>query len=159
VTPRPSRSRPHPSAGLIAGVVVATIGFLLPWFKQSDQAQWWYSGIEYLQDDDRGGWTLIAYVLLAVTLVAAIWAGGSDVAAVVALTAGVAAALFAGVVVAASLAVTDGEYITDVSGRAFSVGIPIMVVGFGVVIAAGVHAVAFQVVADLEDRIRRRTTS
>jgi hypothetical protein len=153
----PRRSRPVPSVGLIGGVVVAVVGYLLPWF--ADGPSGWFSGILYLRQGWDAGWTLWPLVFFAVALVAAVWAGGSDAAAVISLTASVVAGVYAVCVIAASLVATGVDSFIAVMDLQFTVGMPILAAGLGIAIAAGCHTLAASVVAELEDRIRRRTTS
>jgi hypothetical protein len=160
VAARPSGSRPHPSVGLIAGVLVAAGGYLLPWFKAGTGYGWWYSGAEYIRSGEGGGWTLWTIALLAVALVAAVWAGGSEVAAGLSVTAGIAAAVLAATAVAAGLVATGlkADSLDVVTQLPFSIGIPLMGVGFGLVVASGCGAIASGIAADVEERIRRRMT-
>ncbi|QJU53492.1 hypothetical protein SCB71_09570 [Herbiconiux sp. KACC 21604] len=149
------RALPSPSAGLIAAVVLAAIGYLLPWFKGA-RAEWWYSGWRYLTQSD-GGWTTITLVLLAAALVAAVWAGEGDLPAVLALTTLVAALVVAVLVVAASIAAIGSiEGSDSVAELDFGIGVPVMAVGFGLGVATGCHAIASAVAADTEARIRAR---
>lgn len=145
-----------PSVGLLAGTVVATGGYLLPWFKPDADHGWWYSGLEYATASGGGGWTLWTFVFLAIALVAAVWAGGNEIAASVSLIATVAASVFAISVVAVSLADRpDSPFLSDVAGMPFGVGLPLLAVGLGISLVAGIYAIASLLVSELESRLRR----
>lgn len=153
---RTRRRRPVPSVGLLAGTVVATAGYLLPWFKPDADRGWWYSGLEYATASGGGGWTLWTFVFLALALIAAIWAGGNEVAASISLIATVAAAVFATFVVAVSLADRpDSPFLSDIAGMPFGVGLPILAVGLGISLVAGCYAIASLLITHLESRLRR----
>jgi hypothetical protein len=141
-------------------VVVAAGGYLLPWFKEQPGYDWWYSGTEYIRSGEGGGWTLWTIVFLIAALVAAVWAGGSEVAAGLSVVAGIAAAVFAMTGVAAGLAAigAGSHTMSEVTQLPFSIGLPLMAVGFGIIIASGIGAIASVVAAQAEERMRRRMT-
>jgi hypothetical protein len=147
-----SPRRPAPDPGLIAGVVVAAIGYVLPWFRLG-RREWWYSGWGFVAEDG-GGWTLWVFLLLAAALAAGVWARENQVAAALGLTALVGALLFAATVVAASLA--EAGDVGGVAGIELGLGIPLMAIGFGLGIAGVVVSISAISAAEAEDAIRRR---
>ena len=55
------------------GALVSVIGFFLPWFKYTQDAQWWYSGWEPIFYDNTSGTALVCgliFVVYAVLLFA-----------------------------------------------------------------------------------------
>jgi len=134
--------KPAPSAGVLAGIVVATIGYLLPWFKLQEGYSWWVSGLEYLTLSTGGGWTIWTLPMLALALIAGLYAGRSAVAGGVALVGVVAAAFLALVVVAGSFALVPApSALNTITELPFAIGIPLMAVGFGIAAVGGVVAV------------------
>ena len=99
--------RPAPDAAIITGVLLTTVGYLLPWFRLVPRYEWWYSGTRYLSEG--AGWTGWVLVCLGLTLVAALWADNSLGAAMAATASGVASGLFAVAVVAFSFAQYNGD--------------------------------------------------
>ena len=133
--------RPAPDAAIITGVLLTTVGYLLPWFRLTPRYEWWYSGTRYLSEG--AGWTGWVYVCLGLTLVAALWADNSLGAAMAATTAGVASGLFAVAVVAFSFAQYNGDRgISWAQDMPFGIGLPVLAAGFGLLAAACVRAVA-----------------
>ena len=133
--------KPAPDAAIITGVVLTTVGYLLPWFRLTPRYEWWYSGTRYLSEG--AGWTWWVYVCLVLTLVAALWADASLGAAMAATAAGVASALFAVAVVAFSFAQYNGDRRIDwAQDMPFGIGLPVLAAGFGLLAAACIRAVA-----------------
>ena len=133
--------KPAPDAAIITGVLLTTVGYLLPWFRVTPRFEWWYSGSRYVSEG--AGWTWWVYVCLGLTLVAALWAGDSLGAAMAATTAGVATALFAVAVVAFSFAQYKvGQGIAWAQTMPFGIGLPVLAAGLGLLAAACIRAVA-----------------
>ncbi|MDG4829721.1 hypothetical protein O7627_10445 [Solwaraspora sp. WMMD1047] len=129
--------RPAPNGLLLAGSVVILLGYLLPWFKTDEQKQWWWSGWNYLTLSSGGGWTWWAVFLLVVAIGASCWAGRSLELAQVAVGAATAAMVFASAVVAVSLGgMPERSSINWVGELPFGIGLPLMAIGFGTVVAA-----------------------
>ncbi len=137
--------KPAPDPAIIIGVLLTTVGYLLPWFRLTPRFEWWYSGSRYVSEG--AGWTWWVYVCLGLTLVASLWAGTSLDAAMAATATTVAGGLFAAAVVAFSFAqhgVDRGiEWAQDMP---FGIGLPVLAIGFGVLAAACVRAVAVNAV-------------
>ena len=133
--------KPAPDVAIISGVVLTTIGYLLPWFRLVPRREWWYSGTQYLSEG--AGWTGWVLVCLVLTLVAALWADNSLGAAMAATVAATASALFAMAVVAFSFAQYNGDRgISWAQDMPFGIGLPVLVAGLGLLTAACVRAVA-----------------
>jgi hypothetical protein len=133
--------RPAPDAAIITGVLLTTVGYLLPWFRLTPRYEWWYSGTRYLSEG--AGWTGWVCACLFLTLVAGLWAGTSLGAAMAAMTAAGASALFAVAVVAFSFAQYNGDRRIDwAQDMPFGIGLPVLAAGFGLLAAACVRAVA-----------------
>lgn len=50
---------------LIGGGIVSLVGYLLPWFKFDDRAQWWYGGLSLMTNEGVSGlWIIIVLYLL-----------------------------------------------------------------------------------------------
>ena len=142
--------RPAPDSAIITGVVLTTIGYLLPWFRPTPRFEWWYSGARYLSEG--AGWTWWVYVWLGLTLVAGLWARTSLGAAMAAMAAAVASALFSAAVVAFSFAQFDvGLGISWAQKMPFGIGLPVLAAGFGLLAASCVHAVAVNAVTTTAD--------
>ncbi|MFF5175406.1 hypothetical protein ACFY3U_22625 [Micromonospora sp. NPDC000089] len=128
---------------VVLGVLLATSGYLMPWFRIAAGYSWSFSGWTYASLDSGGGWTLITLVWLAVTAVAGCWARASSAAALTALTGGIGAMIFALTVVAASFTEFPQRGYSDaIAHLPFGVGLPVMAAGFGLLIAGAVRAVA-----------------
>lgn len=133
--------RPAPDVLLLAGAVVALLGYLLPWFKVSDGNRWWYSGWNYLTFSTGGGWTWWTVVFLLVAIAASCWAGRVVELALVAAGAGTAAMFFAAAVVAVSLgAMPERSSSNWVGELPFGIGLPLMALGFGTIAAGALAA-------------------
>lgn len=153
MTDNSSGLRPAPDPIVIAGALVSLAGYLLPWFKISERYRWWISGWGYTSVDSGGGWTLLTIVLLLVAAVAGVWARGSVAPAMIALVSGVAGMLFAVFVVAASFArFPDRSTVNWVGEMPFGLGLPLMALGMGTLLAGAGYAV---VRAALDDRFGR----
>jgi len=134
--------RPAPDAALLIGSLLATAGYLLPWFKQSRSYGWSYSGWAYASLSSGGGWTLWTFVFLAVALVAGVWAHHSVAAAMWGVVGTVGAGLFSAAVVAASFSHVEERgslnYLAEVP---FHIGLPVLAAGLGLALAGGIRAV------------------
>jgi hypothetical protein len=131
---------PAPNGFLLAGTIVAGLGYVLPWFQRQDGYSWWFSGWEFATLSTGGGWTLLVFPALVVALLASLWAGRSVDLARTALTALVAAAFLAVVVVAACFVmVPEPDGINPIADLPFGIGIPLMAVGFGLGVAGAIR--------------------
>ncbi|MEU4564117.1 hypothetical protein AB0F72_37540 [Actinoplanes sp. NPDC023936] len=134
--------RPAPDALIIGGSLVALAGYLLPWFRLQDGYAWSFSGWTYASLSTGGGWTLVTFGWLAVALIAGLWARSSQGAAVTALTCAIGGMMFALLVVAVSFAQFPEQGSSNWVGEIpFDVGLPVMALGFGLLVAGGVRAV------------------
>ena len=107
--------RPAPDALLLVGSATALFGYLIPWFRASRLHQWSYSGWTYLEAE--GGWTWLVVVSLVI-------------------------AVLAGAVVAVSLgALPERDSINWGGELPFGMGMPLMAVGFGAVVAGALGVV------------------
>ena len=130
-----------PDSAIITGVLLTTVGYLLPWFRLTPRFEWWYSGTRYLSEG--AGWTWWVYVCLCLTLVAGLWARTSLEAAMAATAAAMAGAMFVTAVVAFSFAQYNGErYMSWAQDIPFGIGLPVLAAGFGLLAAACIRAVA-----------------
>ena len=135
--------RPAPDAVIVVGGLAALAGYLLPWFRISDSYDWWFSGWEYAALSSGGGWTLITIGWLVLAIGAGGWARAEPAAAMTALVTGVAGLVFALAVVAVSLgAMPDRDSLNWVGQMPFGIGLPLMAVGFGLLLAASARAIA-----------------
>ncbi|MBU8858577.1 MULTISPECIES: hypothetical protein [unclassified Micromonospora] len=136
----PRRYRPAPDLLLLTGSATALVGYLIPWFRASRVHQWWYSGWNYLETE--GGWTWLVVVSLVIAVLAGLWAGRSTAFARLAVGAAVAGMFLAGAVVAVSLgALPERSSINWVGELPFGMGLPLMAVGFGAVVAGALGTV------------------
>ena len=131
-----------PDSLIIVSSVVACFGYLLPWFQISDDYRWWYSGWNYTTSEDGAGWTWLIYVWLAVTLLGGLWARRHVAAAMTTMVATIGAMIFSTVLVGVSLARTGQSNLDDVTEMRLGFGLPILVIGFGLLLAAAVRAIA-----------------
>ncbi|MEV5632013.1 hypothetical protein [Micromonospora tulbaghiae] len=132
--------RPAPDVLLLLGTATALFGYLIPWFRASRRHQWWYSGWNYLEVG--GGWTWWVVVFLVIAVLAGLWAGRSVQCAKLAVGAAVAGMFLAAAVVAVSLgALPERDSINWVGELPFGMGLPLMAVGFGAVVARAPGAV------------------
>ncbi|AGL21486.1 hypothetical protein [Actinoplanes sp. N902-109] len=130
-----------PDAGIIVGVVLTVAGYLLPWFRLESRFEWWYSGWRYLSEG--AGWTWWVFVWLALALIGGLWAGNSLGAATAAVVGTVAAAVFIVSTVAFSFAQYDIDAgISWAKDMPFGIGLPVLAVGLGLLLANGVRAIA-----------------
>ncbi|MBV1851271.1 hypothetical protein [Catellatospora tritici] len=115
-----------------AGAGLALAGYLLPWFKKQDGYLWWYSGWEYADLSNGGGWTLVAIGLLCVSLLTGFWTGRSRAATVGCLVSGIAGAFWSAAVIAASFS-TMGERssLNGLTELPFGIGMPLLAAGLG----------------------------
>lgn len=128
-----------PGWAAFGGVLVATAGYLLPWFRPDDGYEWWFSGLEYATLSSGGGWTLWVFVLLGLALVSSLWAAANPEGAIVSAAASFAAAFVAALVVAASFSsLPSSGAINSIAEIPFGVGIPVMGIGFGLAIAGAI---------------------
>jgi hypothetical protein len=135
--------KPSPDYAMLCGAIAATLGYLLPWFKQSDSYEWWFHGWGYASLSNGGGWTLMTFVFLGLALVASLWAGRSAAAAMGGTVAAIASLVFALAVVAASFsAVPERSSINYITRFPFGIGIPLLAVGLGLLVAGGARAIA-----------------
>ncbi|RBJ05032.1 hypothetical protein DRA43_12630 [Micromonospora provocatoris] len=126
--------RPAPDVLLLLGTATALFGYLIPWFRASRRHQWSYSGWAYLETE--GGWTWLVVVSLGIAVLAGLWAGRSVACAKLAVGAAVAGMFLASAVVAVSLgALPERSSIDWVGELPFEMGMPLMAVGFGAVVA------------------------
>ncbi|RKR90613.1 hypothetical protein BDK92_4991 [Micromonospora pisi] len=132
---------------MLGGSLIALLGYLVPWFKQSGSYDWSYSGWGYASLSNGGGWTLVTFAWLLLAFVASLWAGRSLAAAMTGVVGAVGAAFFALAVVAASFASipeqTNTNYITEFP---VNIGLPLLAGGLGLLFAGGCRAVAVSVV-------------
>lgn len=141
VTASESSFRPAPDFLLLAGAIVALLGYLLPWFKERQSRHWWYSGWNYLTLESGGGWIWWTVVFLVIAIVASCWAGRSVEVAFFAAGAGMAAMFFASAAVAVSLgAMPERDSSNWVGELPFGIGLPLMAVGFGTIFAGALAA-------------------
>lgn len=145
--PRPDTSglaglRPAPDGLAVAGALLAAAGYLLPWFRMQPGYAWSFSGWTYASLTGGGGWTLITFGWLALALAAALWARASPPAAVTTLVGAVGGMMFALSVVAVSFAQFPekgtSNWIVEIP---FDIGMPVMALGFSLLIAGGVRAI------------------
>ncbi|PTA45611.1 hypothetical protein [Micromonospora sp. RP3T] len=142
MTTQDTRPSFAPDAVVVLGALVATVGYLSPWFRVSAGYSWSFSGWAYASLSTGGGWTLLTLAWLLVALVAGGWARAYPGAALTALTAAVGALTFALAVVAASFAeFRERGSINWIADLPFGVGLPLMATGFGLLVAGGVRAV------------------
>ncbi|WP_322411332.1 hypothetical protein [Microbacterium invictum] len=146
----PSRARLSPDIGLLAGVILTTLGYLLPWFRLG-RREWFTSGLHLL--GEGGGWAILPLVLLGVALVAALFAQSSAAAATVSLGSATAASFLVVIVVAAAL--VEGG-VGDVVEMTVSVGLILMALGIGLTVVAGIFAIASLVADSAVERLRAR---
>ncbi|MET7467423.1 hypothetical protein ACFYON_05675 [Micromonospora sp. NPDC005686] len=136
----PPSYRPSPDALLLFGTVTALFGYLMPWFRATRRHQWWYSGWSYLENE--GGWTWLVVLCLVIAILASVWAGRSVGSAKLAVGAAVAGMFLAGAVVAVSLgSLPERSSIDWVGELPFGLGMPLMAIGFGAVVAAALGTV------------------
>lgn len=133
--------RLSPDPLVLAGVIIAFAGYLMPWFRKGEQYRWSFSGWGYASLDTGGGWTLLTFLWLAVALVAALWAGSSSIAATAATVGGLGGLTFALLVVAASFAeFSERGSINWIGELPFGMGVPAMALGFALLVGGGVRA-------------------
>ena len=131
-----------PDSLIIVSSVVACFGYLLPWFQISDRYRWWYSGWNYTMSDDGAGWTWLIYVWLAVALLGGLWARRYVAAAMTAVVATIGAIIFSTIMVVVSFARTGQNNLDHVPQMRLGLGLPILAIGFGLLLAAAVRAIA-----------------
>ncbi|MFY1596366.1 hypothetical protein [Micromonospora sp. WMMD737] len=130
----PAWYRPMPDVLLLVGTSTALLGYLIPWFRASERHLWSYSGWGYLSVG--GGWTTWVVLLLVTAIGASLWARRAVQFAQLAVGAAVAGMFLAGAVVAVSLgALPERSHINWVVELPFGMGLPLMAVGFGTVVA------------------------
>lgn len=138
-----SSLKPAPDPAMLSGSLLALAGYLLPWFKVSPSYDWWFSGWGYATLSTGGGWTLWTFVWLAMVAVASLWAQRSGTAATVGLVGGIGALVFAVAVVAASFSFLPKRDSTNyLAELPIGIGLQVLAVGFGLVIAGGCRAIA-----------------
>ena len=131
---------------MLIGSLLATAGYLLPWFKRSSFYDWWFSGWSYASLSTGGGWTLFTFGWLVVALAASLWAGRSVAAAMTGLVAAAGAAILAVAVVALSFAmIPERDSLNGVAVLPFGPGLPALGAGLGLIVAGGVRAIAVAV--------------
>ncbi|WP_343446814.1 hypothetical protein [Micromonospora schwarzwaldensis] len=156
MTTQDSRPSFAPDAVVVVGALVATVGYLTPWFRAGDGYSWSFSGWAYASLSTGGGWTLLTLGWLVVALVAGGWARAYPGAALTALTAAVGAWTFALTVVAASFAeLRERGSINWIAELPFGIGLPVMATGFGLLVAGAVRAVVRSTVGALDATARR----
>jgi hypothetical protein len=134
--------RPAPDGLIVVGALVSLAGYLLPWFKVQSGYSWSFSGWEYASLSSGGGWTLLTFAWLGLSLVAGLWARASAAAAMTAVVGAVGGLMFALAVIAASFAEFREQGSTNWIGELpFGPGLPLMAAGFGILLAAGIRAV------------------
>ena len=135
--------RPAPDGLVVAGALLSLAGYLLPWFKLQSGYSWSFSGWGYATLSTGGGWTLVTFAWLGLALVAGFWAKASAGAAMTAVTGAVGGLMFALAVIAASFAEFREQGSTNWIGELpFGPGLPVMAAGFGILLAAGMRAIA-----------------
>ncbi|WP_084742424.1 hypothetical protein [Cryptosporangium aurantiacum] len=138
--------RPKPDIAMVLGALFALAGYLMPWFKLGDDYEWWFSGWSYAGLSSGGGWTLFTFVWLAVALGAALWAGGSAAAAMTGLVATAGTLVMSSAVVAVSFAmVPEKDALNPVANLPFGLGLPVLGIGLGLLLAGGCRATALAV--------------
>ena len=134
--------RPAPDAVVVLGALTSLAGYLLPWFRMQSGYAWSFSGWTYASLSSGGGWTLITFGWLALALVAGVWARTSPAAAMTAVVGTVGGLVFALTVVAASFAAfRDRGYLNWVAELPFGIGLPVLALGLGLLLAGAVRAV------------------
>jgi hypothetical protein len=134
--------RPAPDAAIVLGALLSLAGYLLPWFRLQSGYSWSFSGWAYASLSTGGGWTLINFVWITVTLIAGLWARRSSGAATVAVVGGICGLFFALAVVAVSFAeFREQGSLNWVGEMPFDVGLPVLAAGLGLVVAGGVRAI------------------
>jgi hypothetical protein len=148
--PRPLK--PAPDYAMLAGSVAAILGYLLPWFKRGDSYEWWFDGWAYASLSNGGGWTLLTFAFLLVALVASLWARRRLAAAMWGVVGAVGSMVFALALVAASFAtIPERDSLNYVTDFPFGIGLPLLALGLGLLIAGGVRAIARAAVATDEE--------
>lgn len=141
-TTTPAPARPAPDAGMLSGALLASAGYLLPWFKRADSYDWWYSGWGYASLSDGGGWTLLTFGWLAVAVGAGLWARRSAAAAMTGMVAAVGALVTGLAVIAASFAtIGEQDALNPMAHLPFGVGLPVLALGLGLLTAASCRAI------------------
>ncbi|MFI7026241.1 hypothetical protein ACIBMZ_26340 [Micromonospora sp. NPDC049900] len=128
---------------MLLATMLILVGYLLPWFRQSPRHLWWYSGWEYASLSTGGGWTLWTFAFLLVAVVTSFWARTVVEAAMAALAAGIGTLVMACAVVAASFGnIGRRDNLNSVAELPFGLGLPLMAVGLGLLIATACRDVA-----------------
>ncbi len=141
-----STLKPTPDAAMLTGSLLAVAGYVLPWFKVSPSFDWSFSGWEYATLSSGGGWTLWTFGWLAMALLASLWAKSSGTAATVGLVGGLGTAVFSLALVAASFSsLPERESINHLAEVPMGVGLPLLAIGLGLLVAGGCRSIAADV--------------
>ena len=131
--------------GVIGGGLVALLGFALPWFRVSRSYLWWYGGWDLLTTNRPDlAWIGVLFLGYALIVVAGWFLprfGIAEVTILLAAAIGLASAATIVVALAAADAVND---VGRVYRLDFGFGLPLLVVGHGVLIASAIAAVVMQ---------------
>jgi hypothetical protein len=137
--------RPKPDAAMLWGSLVALVGYLLPWFKVESSYKWSYSGWAYVREGPGSGWTLVTFAWLLLAIVASLWARRSVAAAMTGVVGAVGVTVFAVLAVAASFAEVPEERVKSITAYPLGIGLPLLALGLGLLLAGGCRAIAVNV--------------
>jgi hypothetical protein len=137
--------RPAADPLILAGAILALLGYLLPWFKRGASYEWSYSGWEYATVSASTGssWTLLTFGWLLLALLGGVWARRFAGAATAAMIGTVGALIWTLAVVAASFAsIGAQDSLNRFANLPFGIGLPVLVAGLGLLLVGCTRAVA-----------------
>jgi hypothetical protein len=132
-----------PDATMLAGSLLALVGYMLPWFKVKSSYHWFYSGWAYVRQGPGSGWILWTLVWLLLAIVASLWARRSVTFAMAGMVGAVGVAVFTLFLVAASFAKIPEESVKSITEYPLAIGLPVLALGLGMQVAGGCRTIVY----------------
>lgn len=136
------------------GALVSLIGFFLPWFKYTQDAQWWYSGWEPIFYDNTSGTALVCGLIFVVYAVLLFATMRTQAATGIAILSIVVVLATLAVVMLAFADATNDFGVKEFNLLIWNIGLGVLFVGNAMLLWGALMAGALRIISDIIADIR-----